>query len=311
MNEAHIEGNRLSRENKKEIELYFNQFLPRGTKKRVFKNIEGDIKATATNEMDRHSIRLSELEKDATAFLSEDYETELLDNTQAILAYLNDWRGGQVADDGNLQLFKPDIYVDTHADIIRTFVPKDSRSPYVVNTSKFKNPQSMVLVTHAPEKEFVFLLIENAAFIDAWIKSPDKGFYSVDYEYWKGGKDRVRRGFNPDFFIKMDLNKYMATLADQGRTDHLQPLRNLQDDGIEYLIRVVEIKSDDDQDEATPAKADYARAHFENVNMRLSATNIGDIEKPYRKETAQHYTFDLLTPKQYSHWFARLRRGEL
>lgn len=103
----------------------------------------------------------------------------------------------------------------------------------------------------------------------------------------------------------------MATLENQGQTDHLEPLRNLQDDGIEYLIRVVEIKSDDDQDEATPAKADYARAHFEKVNMKLRATNIGDIEKPYRRDAAQHYTFDLLTPNQYAHWFARLRRGEL
>jgi len=310
---ANIEGNRLSRKNKNEIELFFNQFLPRGTKKRVFVNIEGDLQPTATHEMVHHSLRLSSLDKEATAFLSENFESELQNDNRAVLEYLHGWRGGLTNDEKQLFLpgFQPEMFIQTHKDIIRTFVKNDGRSPYVVNTSRFKNPQSLVLVSHTPEKEFVFQLIAHAGYIDAWIKSPDKGFYSIDYEYWRRGKDRVRRGFNPDFFIQLSLDNYIAALETQGQTKPLDALRKLQDDGIEYLIKVVEIKADDDDDEATPAKAEYAADHFEKVNQKLRATNIADIPKPYRDDAAQHYTFDLLKPKEYDQWFASLRKGEL
>jgi type III restriction enzyme len=67
MTEAGIEGNKLSEENTRQISIYFNQFLPRGNKKRVFENIEGDIIPLSTEEIDKVSIRLSELDRDVTA----------------------------------------------------------------------------------------------------------------------------------------------------------------------------------------------------------------------------------------------------
>ncbi len=76
---------------------------------------------------------------------------------------------------------------------------------------------------------------------------------------------RERQGkaeFYPDLFIKIDLDDYISRLESEGKEDHLEELRNLQDEGIETLIKVVEIKSDEEQDEATPAKTEYARAHF-------------------------------------------------
>lgn len=308
MTEAGIEGNKLSEENTRQISIYFNQFLPRGKKKRVFENIEGDIIPLSTEEMDKVSIRLSELDRDVTAFLSEDYESELGENTKTTLEYLNGWRVGQ-DNDGNLMLFKADPFVENHPDIIRTYVPNDTRSPYVVNTSLFKNPQNIVFISHASEKDFVFRLIEHSPWITSWIKSPDKHFYSIDYEYWKGGKDRVRRGFNPDFFIQIRIEDYIDILEEKGREDHLESFRNLLDDGIETIIKVVEIKSDEDQDEATPAKAEYAKAHFEAVNKKLQTMNSADIPPAYRKDWKPYYTFDLLTPADYSKWFDGLRKG--
>ncbi len=308
MVEAGIGGNKLSEENTRQISIYFNQFLPRGKKKRIFENIEGDIIPIATDEMDKVSIRLSELDRDATAFLSEDFETELGDNTKTTLKYLNGWRGGQ-DNDGNLMLFKADLFVENHPDIIRTYVPNDTRSPYVVNTSIFKTPQNIVFLSHAPEKDFVFQLIEHSSWINAWIKSPDKNFYSIDYEFWKGGKDRVRRGFNPDFFIQIRTEDYIDMLEGKNRTAHLETFRNLLDDGIETIIKVVETKSDEDQDEATPAKAEYAKAHFEAVNRKLQNMTDGDIPKPYRKYWRPYYTFDLLTPADYAKWFDDLKKG--
>jgi type III restriction enzyme len=309
MKEAGIEGDKLSEDNKKQIDNYFNQFLPRGKKKRVFENISGDLIPVDTAEkMDRTGIRVSELERDRTVFLSEDYETEVGEANKFVLEYINELRG-RPKDKQQLFLFKPEDFVERRDEIIRTFVKGDTRPPYIVNTSKLKSPQNIVLVSHSPEKEFVFQLIDNSDYIDSWIKSPDKNFYSIDYEYWKRGKDRVRRSFNPDFFIKIDLDNYISRLESEGKQKYLENLKKLQDEGIETLIKVVEIKSDEERDEATPKKEEYAKAHFEQVNSKLSTLNLADLENRYRSDAKQHYSFDLLIPHHFPGWIADLEKG--
>ncbi|MEA3415714.1 MAG: hypothetical protein U9R02_06080 [Thermodesulfobacteriota bacterium] len=262
-----------------------------------------------TSKMDKSGIRVSELERDRTAFLSEDYETEVGGANKFVLDYLNELRK-RPEDKKQLSLFKPEDFGERRDEIIRTFVKGDTRPPYVVNTSKLKSPQNIVLVSHSPEKKFVFQLIDNSDYIDSWIKSPDKNFYSIDYEYWKGGKDRVRRSFNPDFFIKIDLDEYISRLESKGKQDYLEHLKKLQDEGIETIIKVVEIKSDEEQDKATPAKAEYAKVHFERVNRKLSTLNPADLESRYQPDAKQHYSFDLLTPHQFPRWIADLKKGK-
>jgi len=310
MKEHAIIGNNLSEENRKQIDIYFSQFLPQGKKKRVFENIEGDINPVDTSHMDRSGIRVSELERDRTAFLSEDYEREAGETNKFVLDFISELRG-RPEDKQQLSLFQPDDFVKIRDEIIRALVKGDTRPPYVVNTSKLKSPQNIVLVSHSPEKEFVFQLIEDSDYIDSWIKSPDKNFYSIDYEYWKGGKDRVRRSFNPDFFIKIDLDDYISKLESEGKEDHLGELEKLQDEGIDTLIKVVEIKSDEEQDEATPAKEEYAKVHFEIVNKKLNTLNLADLASQYRDDAKQYYTFDLLTPHQFPSWIADLKKGKL
>ena len=131
------------------------------------------------------------------------------------------------------------------------------------------------------------------------------------YRPWKGGKDRVRRSFNPDFFIKIDLDDYISRLESEGKEDNLEELKNLQDEGKETIIKVVEIKSDEEQEEATPAKDEYAKAHFERVNKKLNTLNLADIDSQYRDDAKQYYSFDLLTPNQYQKWIADLKKGKL
>jgi len=310
MKESGIEGTRLSEENRKECDMYFNRFLPPGKKKRIFENIEGDINPVDTSCMDKSGIRVSELEGDRTAFLSEDYGSEAGETNKFVLDFISELRG-RPEDKQQLSLFKPDDFVENRDEIIRPFVKGDTRPPYVVNTSKLKSPQNIVLVSHSPEKEFVFCLIEDSNYIDSWIKSPDKNFYSIDYEYWKGGKDRVRRSFNPDFFIKIDLDDYISTLENEGKEENLEELEKLQDEGVETLIKVVEIKSDEEQDEATPAKEEYAKVHFERVNEKLSTLNLADLASQYRDDAKQYYTFDLLTPHQFTGWISDLKKGKL
>jgi type III restriction enzyme len=313
MEKSEISDKGLTHDNKKQIDLYFNQFLPRGKKRRVFENIKGDIVPTSTQKIERGSVRVGELERDATAFMSESYKEEVDEKTKALLKHLTETRKPKDHQGSQLTFSFVDStgLLGKHSEYVRPLIENDDRPPYIVNPSVFKTPQSTVLVSHSPEKEFVFLLLENSQYLDAWIKSPDKGFYSIDYEYWKGGRDRVRRGFNPDFFIKIDLDKYINILKKKGEVKNIDALWELQDKGHETLVRAVEIKSDDDDDEATPAKAEWAKDHFEAVNAKLLEPLPGNFDKEYKQDIKQFYTFDLLKPEGYVKWFENLRAGKI
>jgi type III restriction enzyme len=313
MEKADIPYNGLTEDNKKQIELYFIQFLPPGKKKRVFINIKGDLVPISTQEMERESIRVGELERDATAFMSESYKEEVDEKSKAMISHLIESRKPkkQQNDQQGFSFIDSTELLSKHSEYVRPFIENDDRPPYIVNPSVLKSPQSTILVSHYPEKEFVFRLMEHAQYLDAWIKSPDKGFYSVDYEYWKGGKDPVRRGFNPDFFIKMNLDQYLAILKKKGEVNYLDALRELQDNGYETIIRAVEIKSDDDDDEATPAKAEWAEAHFKSVNEKLLEPLPGNFPAEFKNDIKQFYTFDLLKPEGYVKWFGNLRAGKI
>jgi len=114
---------------------------------------------------------------------------------------------------------------------------------YVDNAFLFKTPLNIVLAERKPERDFVRQLIrpENAAAIDAWIKSTDQGFYSIEYA-WRKGEHPKRGYFNPDFFIKKGND-----------------------------ILVIEIKDDeevDDPSDENKGKYRYARQHFETLNQQ-------------------------------------------
>ncbi len=302
MKKAGIEGRRLSEQNKKAIELYFNQFLPRGKKRRIMTQTEGDIKPIGTKEMALSNVRSGEVGNYKSVFISENYLTELKEENLFVINDLGKRANVQsdqlTFDDMNVL---PDEYIRKLFDMYRI---------YVVNTSLFKTPQNVVIVSHDPEREFVFKLVRNSKYIDSWIKSRDMGFYSLDYEYWKGGKDRTRRSFNPDFFIKLDLGKYIMKL-DELSSKHIQKLYNLQDKGIKEIILVVEIKSDEDQEEVTRAKEKAGLEHFAAINRRLMNINSFDLPKEFRDSTSQYYIFELLRPEFFNIWFDNLKTGKL
>lgn len=306
METSKIDGERLSEENARAIDLYFGQFMPGGKKKPKRESIPGNLTPVKTEEMDKSSIRLSEVEKDVVIFLSEDYETEVGEDNLFVLQHLEKIRGN--FDERQERLFNEmDEFIQQHKDWIRPLF--GYKSPYAVNTSVFKTPQNLVKVTSNPETLFVYELIKHVRYIQAWVKSRDMGFYSIDYEYFRKGKDRVRAGFNPDFFIKIDLDRYIRILKDEGAD--IQQLRLLQDKGFDTIIKVVEIKADDDSDEATPAKSRYAEEHFDILNQKLQD---GCIPAEFIQDNDfyehQLYTFDLLVPTQYDSWFSKLIKGQ-
>lgn len=192
-------------------------------------------------------------------------------------------------------------------DYIRQMAPM--KHLYAANTSLFRTPQDLVILSHEPERLFLFRLIEHGRLLDSWIKAPDTDFYSVDYEFWRHGRDRVRRSFNPDFFIRLDIEHYLSHLPSDAVITGTSRLRELQNEGIEQLILVVEIKADEDDSDETRAKESYGKEHFAALNRRLRATQDVDIAPAFRDAVRQHYVFNLIRPRDYPGWFGRLKNG--
>ena len=304
MDKAGFKDHRLSGDNRRQIDIFFNQFLPRGRKRVIRLNVEGNITGLTTEEMDASSARSGELDRNTSIFISEDYADELEGENKFVITDLAKRTKNEVVEQVAF-----DFMGNLESEYIRPLI--NTKQLYVVNTSMFKTPQNLVILSHKPERDFVFQLIENSKYIDSWVKSRDMGFYSLDYEYFKGGKDRTRRSFNPDFFIYIDLKNYLERLRSDNPDANLQFLFELQDQGITEIIRSVEIKSDEDRDEVTRAKARYGGQHFEAVNRRLRQINPIDLPERFHNSTSQYYTFELFTPENFNSWFHKLRNGIL
>ncbi len=301
MSKIGLEGDRLSLKNKQEIELFFYSYLPVGASKVVRENVEGAVVGIATQSMHRSSIRAGAVEQEASVFVSEDYETELGEQNTFVMKEL---LGKDKARQGELGLKNTEPFDEKS---IRQLMPL--KHLYAVNTSLFRTPQELVLLSHDPERQFMFRLIEHGKWLDGWVKAADTDFYSIDYEYWRRGKDRVRRSFNPDFFIRVNVAGFLSKLPADAAITGVSRLRELQNQGIEDLVIVVEIKSDDDDSDETRAKEAFAKEHFVALNRRLRGTQEADVQTPFRDSVRQHYVFSLLRPNDYPGFFSRLKNG--
>lgn len=303
MQQAGITGDRLSVENKQQVDIFFNTYLPKGTGKVIRENVEGQLVGITTAGMHRSSARAGGLEQEVSVFLTEDHERELGKQNQFVLKEVT--RGPRQMELGR------DAWLPSqegfNIDYIRQMVAL--KHLYAVNTSLFRTPQELVILSHEPERLFLFRLIEHGRLVDSWIKAPDTEFYSVEYEYWRHGRDRVRRSFNPDFFIRLDIGHYLTHLPADAIVTGATRLRELQNEGIEQLILVVEIKSEDDNTDETRAKEAFAKEHFAVLNRRLRDTQEIDVAEPFRNSVRQHYVFNLLRPRDYPGWFSRLGNG--
>ncbi|MDD5689575.1 MAG: hypothetical protein PHQ76_04780, partial [Caldisericia bacterium] len=303
MKNAGFVSEKLSEHNRKQIEIFFNQFLPQSKKRIIRNNIEGDLYGIKTESMDNSSKRTGELDRYASIFISEDFESELDKENLFVLKYLIEQSKISRQKQETLDFLMP----REKYEYIRALIPE--KPIFLVNTSLFKTPQNLIVLSHEPEKIFMFKLIENSKYIKAFVKSRDMGFYSIDYEYFKKGKDRTRRSFNPDFFIKIEVQEYIEKIQENTPGQELENLKKLQDNGIKTIVKVVEIKSEEDQEEVTRAKEKWAKEHFERLNKRLRKTNPVNIEPDFREDIYTYYIFDLLRPSDYDLWFNNLRKG--
>lgn len=146
----------------------------------------------------------------------------------------------------------------------------------VPNSFDFKSPTNVVLTSHTPELRFVQKLVQakNAGVLRSWVKSPDTGFYEIEYTWQEGGQGRSKRSrFNPDFFL---------LLKDQD------------------TVVVVETKADNDATAQNAGKGRAADAHFALVNTMLKDQG-----------SDRRYVFRFLSPVDYDRFFESLRDGKL
>ena len=139
----------------------------------------------------------------------------------------------------------------------------------VSNKNKFKTITSLCFSNHDPEKKFIDGLIDNSDMITAWIKSPSKNFYSIDYSWKKNprhGKAIRYDKFNPDFILKINDN-----------------------------IIIVEIKGDEE----------IQSPHAENIGKHNAAIEHVKLINKYLGENV--YKFTMLTPKNYHAFFESIK----
>ena len=169
-----------------------------------------------TKEMQRESIAVGAVEHGSTVFYTENFKDECEEGLADVLQ--------DVIDDGSL--------------------PRDASKE--VNHYCFKTPVNIVLTKLGPERKFVETLVNSRLCekLDAWIKSRDMEFYSVEY-LWRKGEHPTQGDFNPDFFLRVGEN-----------------------------IVVVEIKSDGDDSEENKGKYRWAKKHFEGLNEELKKAKV-------------------------------------
>ena len=143
----------------------------------------------------------------------------------------------------------------------------------IANKYRFKTPLNVVFALSTPEREFVEKLISNAESIDAWIKSRDVGYYTIEYS-WRKGEHPKQGKFNPDFFIKTN-NKIIVV--------------ETKDD--ELINRV---RQGDDLAKETRARYRYAVKHFDKLN---------------ELQNEQNYYFTFLTPIDFDNFFEVIKSG--
>ena len=175
--------------------------------------------------------------------------------------------------------YKDEMPSDEQKAIMDSFVEDETfpRRAYTeINYYDFKTPLNTVIATSEPEYNFLKRYLfknENAQKIQAWIKSRDTGFYSIEYSYKLNSHTKVST-FNPDFIIKLD------------KTDDV------------YVF--IEIKDDGDNSPENKGKNKAAKEHLNLLNRKLKDEGVNE-----------KYLFHFLSPNEYEIFFQYLRDDKL
>ena len=220
MKKRGIKSGLLTEDNAMRIWQAFGTLFRKRAKFVDLEKISTGAKLKSTKEIERESIAVGAIKHGAAVFYSDNFEKECSDEQINILEEV-------ILE--NKKLARSEQYAVVE-----------------VNKYQLKTPVSLVLTHKAPEEKFVELLVSLKLLekIDAWIKSRDVGFYSIEYS-WRKGEHPTYNNFNPDFFLKIGDN-----------------------------IVVVEIKSDGEDSEENKAKYEWALEYFADLNSELKKDKI-------------------------------------
>ncbi len=216
MREVGIKSGVLIEDNAQRIFQAFQTLFRKRGSTIVLERIHSKPIKISTRNLEKESIAVGAIKHGSTVFYTENFKSECNNGM-----------------------------VDIMQDIIEDeSLPRSASKE--VNPYCFKTPVNVVLTKQEPERKFVETLVKSPLCekLDAWIKSRDVGFYSVEYA-WRKGEHPTQGNFNPDFFLKIGNN-----------------------------IIVIEIKSDGDDSEENKAKYRWAKKHFEDLNEELEKTKI-------------------------------------
>lgn len=248
MNKVGIKGDRLVEKNKNKILTMFNTLLRTTGKTVVNVRTQTEPYLINTNQISNETLSVGNLRRTSTIHYADDYNDVM-------------------------QKEQLDIFIEIIED---EELPR--KAVKIANQYLFKTPLNIVFTKGDPERTFTELLYkkENANCIDAWIKSRDVGFYSIEYSITTiGGKHSKQNSFNPDYLIKVT-----------------------KDDFIHFVI--IEVKADNDISDENKAKLKYGNQHFFDLNTELRTKKIN-----------QEYHFHFLSPESYAVFFEYLRNGNL
>ena len=216
MKEVGISGGFLDEENALKIFQAFQTLFRKRGSTVVFERKVNKPFFVQTKQMQKESVAVGAIKHGTTVFYTENFKDEC---SNGMIDILQD-----IIDDESL--------------------PRSASKE--VNPYCFKTPVNVVLTRQEPERKFVEAILGSkvCAKVDAWIKSRDMGFYSVEYS-WRKGEHPTQGNFNPDFFLKLGEN-----------------------------IVVIEIKADNDDSDENKAKYRWAKKHFEDLNEELKKAKI-------------------------------------
>ncbi len=203
------ETDKVSDANRNQTLAAFGVIRRKGAKSLRLKIEAQDLVKVNTKEIKKNSLGVGSLRRDSTVFWN---------------AY-----SMSLGEAGDIKLLKE---LEEDESLPRSALIK------VENKYNFKTPLNVALASYEPERRFIrgLTAAQTAKAINAWIKSLDVGFYSIEYS-WRKGEHPKQGSFNPDFFIMVGND-----------------------------IIVVEIKMDNDVSDENRAKLRYSKEHFERVN---------------------------------------------
>lgn len=215
----------VSADNLQSAKASFNGLLRHAVGLSKIEELYNDAEIILTSEMKCSSMGESSFKNNGALVTCSEYFNLLSEEDIKIITEL----------ENKLKTNQSTLFDEDENYFVRGKILKDLKK------EKYKSPLDITLVSYEPEREFVELLVNKyTKYIDAWVKSKDKGFYSIPYIH-RPGTHSLQKDFNPDFFIKKG-NK----------------------------IIVVEIKSDDDLTVKNKDKLEGAISYFNKLNQKLN-----------------------------------------